>query len=159
MTAKYSLKVAARAYTWPVDEEQPPLESPEVCRPPLPKQVFVNTDVLIVTPRPALRASSLPKSGYLQTYPVFPSASTAGNGTQPLNTFKYGLNFNMRLPSVVDGTVSAKPTTASWSMTLRGWTAGPLTVGVTAPSTCMEETTTARPRIFHRGAIVIIVWR
>lgn len=58
-----------------------------------------------------------------QTYEVFPSESTAGKGTQPLKTFRYGLNLSIRSPSVVAGTVSAKPTTASWAITARAWRA------------------------------------
>lgn len=54
---------------------------------------------------------------FKKTYEVFPSESTAGKGTQPLKTFKYGLNLSIRVPSAVAGTVSAKPTNASWSRT------------------------------------------
>lgn len=51
-----------------------------------------------------------------QTYPILPFASTAGNGTQPPKTFRVGLYLSMSVPSMVGGAVSAKPTTAEWSM-------------------------------------------
>lgn len=50
------------------------------------------------------------------TYPVFPLLSTAGKGTQPLETWRNGLYFKYREPL---GAVSGKPTTASWLMTAR----------------------------------------
>lgn len=53
------------------------------------------------------------------THEVFPSASTAGKGTQPLKTLRYGLYANIKSPSLLSGTASANPTTASWSMTAR----------------------------------------
>jgi hypothetical protein len=53
------------------------------------------------------------------TYPVFPLLSTAGNGTQPLETWRKGLYFKYKEPRVPLGTVCGKPTTASWLMTAR----------------------------------------
>ena len=53
------------------------------------------------------------------TYPVLPALSTAGNGTQPLETWRKGLYFRYREPRVPLGTVWGKPTTASWLMRAR----------------------------------------
>lgn len=53
------------------------------------------------------------------TYPVFPAASTAGKGTQPLKTLSHGLYLSIRVPVVPEGTVCGKPTTASCAMTAR----------------------------------------
>ena len=57
--------------------------------------------------------------GKFSTYPVVPLLSTAGKGTQPLETWRKGLYFRYREPKVPLGTVCGKPTTASWLMTAR----------------------------------------
>jgi hypothetical protein len=53
------------------------------------------------------------------TYPVLPALSTAGNGTQPLETWRKGLYFRYKEPRVPLGTVWGKPTTALWLMRAR----------------------------------------
>lgn len=47
------------------------------------------------------------------TYPVFPAASTAANGTHPLTTFRNGWYASYTSPIIPPGTVSGKPTTPS----------------------------------------------
>ena len=41
---------------------------------------------------------------------VQPALFTAGNGTHPSTTYRYGCHFNIKSPSVVSGTVSSSPT-------------------------------------------------
>lgn len=103
--AKYSLYAAARAYTCPVDEEHCPFEEPEGARPPL------------CVERVSIYADNRVNRTECRAYPVLPAESTAGNGTQPFVTLSNGLYLSIKEPTVVAGTVSAKPTTSSCPMT------------------------------------------
>ncbi len=124
MIANALLKLSARAYTWPVLFEQSPDGSPVGARPPL------NVCRQLWSPR-----------GIQQdlTYLVFPSASTAGNGTQPFATYRCGLYFKYSWPILVSGTVSGKPTISSCGRTARG--------KIDPPTTSPTAERIAKPRV------------
>lgn len=125
MIAKYSPWVAARAYTWPVEEEQCPFEDPVGFSPPLQETVLVYRTCCWCVSIASKSESNL----------VFPSASTAGKGTQPLVTLSFGLYLSIRLPATLSGAASLNPTTASWEITALASSGVEACAGAGAPMT------------------------
>lgn len=91
-----------------------------------------------------------------RTHPVLPAASTAGNGTQPLSFFKYGLYLRYNVPVTPLGTVSANPTTASCAMTARFWNTGAERTVAARPSSAVVAENSI---VFgDRRLLLLLIW-